>query len=263
MKSRPKPDPETVQDHFEWASPDGQPDPVASALERLGLSHPDELLPLLQSSSRKRAADACQALGLTRKKAYSGALLALVKGKRRSLWMVAAASLSMLESKRVIQPLIQLLLDSARPAKQREAAAYALAFTWSGLADARYGPPAGDAFVAVLRNSQETPGLRGQVAEGLAYLYGPCAGAARDRRGRAYRQAGESLTAALGDPAAEVRFWCVFALGSMRYRPALSVLQGLAQTDEGRFGNWWTVREEAADAIERISGRRPPLRMKQ
>jgi HEAT repeat protein len=233
---------------------------AAATLERLGVSDPNDVVPLLQSSKRGLAAKACSALGYTRKKAFSTVLLAVLKGKRPSLWMPAAAAISQLESKRTIRPLIQLMLDPSRSARQRQAAAYALSFTWTGLADVRYMTSIGEAFVAILQNRHESPGLRGQVAEGLAYLHGPCAGAARDRRRRAYREAGQVLITTLGDPAAEVRFWSAFALGSMRCREALPVLRKVARADKGRFGNWWTVGEEAADAVDHINGR--PMRIR-
>ena len=237
-------------------------DHVASTLERSGVSEPGDLIPLLQSSNSRRAAMACSALGQTRKKAFGPALLDVLKGKRPSLWMPAAAAISQLENKRMIRPLTLLMLDPSRSARQRQAAAYALSFTWSGLADARYMNAIGDAFVTIFQNQDETSGLRGQAAEGLAYLFGPCAGARHDRRGRAYRQAGQILVAALGDPAAEVRFWSAFALGSMRYQAALPVLRKLARTDKEMFSNWWTVGKEAADAVDLIKGHPPRIRMK-
>ena len=119
----------------------------------------------------------------------------------------------------------------------------------------------GDAFVEVLQNQEETAGLRGQAAEGLAYLFGPCAGARHDRRQRVYRVAGQKLVVTLSDPSAEVRFWSAFALGSMRYRAALPALQKLARTDKEMFSNWWTVGEEAADAVDSIKGRPRQIRV--
>ena len=65
-------------------------DRVAATLECLGVSDPDELIPLLQSSNRRLAATACSALGSSGKKAFSTVLLAVLKGKRPSLWMPAA-----------------------------------------------------------------------------------------------------------------------------------------------------------------------------
>ena len=227
---------------------------VASTLERLGITDPDDVIPLLQSSNRHLAATACSALGHTRKKRFSTVLLSVLKGKRPSLWMPAAVAISQLESKRMIRPLIQIMLDPSRSVGQRQSAAYALSFTWSGLADARYMTSIGEAFVTILQKKHESPGLRGQVAEGLAYLHGPCTGAPRDRRRRSYRESGQILITALGDSAAEVRFWAVFALGSMRYRAALPILRKLAKTDNGRFGDWGPVCEEAADAVARING---------
>jgi HEAT repeat protein len=236
-------------------------DQMTSMVKQLGASDPDELIPLLQSSNSRLAARACSALGSTGKKAFSSALLVVLQGRRRSLWMPAAVAISQLESRRTVRPLIQLMLDPSRSARQRQAAAYALAFTWTVLADARYTTSIGEAFVRILQSQHESTGLRGQAAEGLAYLHGPCAGAARDRRRRAYREAGQILIAALGDPAPEVRFWSAFALGSIRYRAALPILRKLARRDKERFGNWWTVGEEAGDAVGRINGRPLPVRI--
>jgi hypothetical protein len=57
-----------------------------------------------------------------------------------------------------------------------------------------------------------------------------------------------------------VRFWSAFALGSMRYHAALPVLRKLAAGDTASFGNWWTVGEEASDAVDWIEGHEPPGR---
>jgi HEAT repeat protein len=224
-------------------------------LEKLDLLHPRDLIPLLGSPDEKLAAQACIELRQRRRKSDMPALLAVLEGDRASLWKPAGRSISMLESKRAVRPLIRLMLDIERPSPQRQAAAYALAFTWSAFGDARLGPLAGEAFLTVLKNRSEESGLRGQAAEGLAYRYGPCAGSKQDRRRSEFRQAGEILMDMLGDPSAEVRFWCVFALGSMRYRPALPLLRKLARRDKESFGNWWSVGEEARDAVERISQR--------
>jgi HEAT repeat protein len=229
-------------------------------LERLELSSPDELILLLQSKNRALAAAACIALGRTGRKIHAPLLLSVLSGKRRSLWRPAARGLSMLESKRALQALIRLLLDRSRPAGQRTAAAYALAFTWSGLADPRYAGPIGEAIASVMVDSSASPSLRGQVAEGCAYLYGPCAGGTPPDR-LIYERAGQILIAALGDSSAEVRFWSAFALGSMRCRAGLPALRKLARTDKAYFGSWWTVGEEASDAVRRINGKPVPFRV--
>jgi HEAT repeat protein len=232
---------------------------IVDALQQLGVTQTDELIPLLQSTDENTATRACWALGLTRQKRYATALLKVLRAEHQALWQGAANGLSLLDNKRVIQPLIQIMLDTSRLTAQREAAAYALAFSWDGLGDPRYAPHSSQAFTTVLGNGHEPACLRGQVAEGLAYLYGPCVGV-RDRRRRAYRHAGQLLTAALKDPAPEVRFWSAFALGSMGYRPALPALRHLAGNDQGRFGRWWSVGEEASDAVDRMEGCLPPER---
>ena len=235
---------------------------VALALKRLRVSDAHDAIPLLQSPNRRRAALACFVLGQTGKKAFAPFLLEVLNGKRPSLWMPASVAISLLETKRMIRPLTRLMLDSSRSARQRQSAAYALSFTWTGFADVRFMEEIGEALVRVVQNQEESADLRGQAAEGLAYLFGPCAGARHDRRQRAYRVAGEKLVIALSDPSAEVRFWSAFALGSMRYRAALPVLQKLARTDKEMFGNWWTVGEEAADAVDSIKGRPRRIRVR-
>ena len=236
-------------------------DEVTSTLKRLGVSDDLDVIPLLKSPNSRRAAMACFVLGRA-KKAIAPFLFDVLMGKRPSLWMPAAVALSQLESKRMIRPLILLMLDASRSARQRQAAAYGLSFTWSGLADPRHMPAVGDAFVTVVQKQDETPGLRGQAAEGLAYLFGPCAGARHDRSQLAYRKAGQELVTALSDPSAEVRFWSAFALGSMRYQAALPALQKIARTDKEMFSNWWTVGQEAADAVDAIKGRERRVRVK-
>ncbi len=232
---------------------------LVEAFHQLGVTQPDELLPLLQSADEDTARRACSALWLTGQKRYAPALLRVLRGERQALWQDAANGLHMLDSVRMIRPLIRIMLDTSRLTAQREAAAYALAFSWSALGDSRCAASISDAFLTVFCNRDEPASLRGQVAEGFAYMHGPCVGM-RDRRRRTYRQAGQSLLAALSDPAPEVRFWSAFALGSIYYRPALPALRRLAGNDQGRFDRWWTVGEEASDAVDRMEGHEPPER---
>ncbi len=232
---------------------------IVDALHQIGVTQPDELLPLLQAADQNTARRACWALGLMGQKRYALVLLKVLRAERPALWQEAANGLSVLDNKRVIQPLIQIMLDTSRLTAQREAAAYALAFSWSALGDPQYAASISRAFLTLFRNREEPASLRGQVAEGLAYMHGPCVGV-RDRRRRAYRQAGQLLLAALSDPAPEVRFWSAFALGAMGYRPALPALRHVAGKDQGRFGRWWSVGEEASDAVDRMEGRMPPER---
>ena len=130
-------------------------DRMTSMVKQLGASEPDDLIPLLQSSNSRLAARACSTLGSTGKKAFSTVLLTVLQGRRPSLWMPAAAAISQLESRRMVRPLIHLMLDPSRSDRQRQAAAYALSFTWTALADVRYTTSIGEAFVTILQNRHE------------------------------------------------------------------------------------------------------------
>ncbi len=92
--------------------------------------------------------------------------------------------------------------------------------------------------IRVLRNRQETSSIRGQAAEGLSLL--------------GKRKAIRPLVECSADDSAEVRFWCVFALGNFvrrRKTPAIVVraLEERLQDNEcpDDRGNWWPVRLEA------------------
>lgn len=97
------------------------------------------------------------------------------------------------------------------------------------------------------------PSLRGQAAEAVGNLL-VCTKQAALRRHAILR-----LVKHLTDNAAEVRFWSAFSLGNLRARSARSALSGLVGDDEVLPG-WWTVGEEAADALGVIAGRERPDR---
>jgi hypothetical protein len=70
------------------------------------------------------------------------------------------------------------------------------------------------------------------------------------------RIAESALIDAVCDSAAEVRFWCCYALGVMRSRRAIPILEKLRDTDSTLVPGWWRVGEEAVDALETIAGRK-------
>ena len=73
-------------------------------------------------------------------------------------------------------------------------------------------------------------------------------------------QATESeMMALLSDASPAVRFWSAFTLGQLRTTAAVPLLRAL--TDDGTVvPGWWSVGEEASDAIDIIEGREPPER---
>ena len=80
--------------------------------------------------------------------------------------------------------------------------------------------------------------LRSHAAEALAYL--------------GTRRAVPALIAALDDPSPAVRLWSAFALGELSDRRAVSPLERLAATDVSPVPGWWTVSEEAREALKRL-----------
>jgi HEAT repeat protein len=114
----------------------------------------------------------------------------------------------------------------------RFAAAHCLA--WSR--NWRYAPT----LLRRFNDPNETPRVRGQLAEALAYL-----GAKR---------AIPDLVRALGDDSGEVRFWATFALGSIADESVIPALEKLTR-DRTMVKGWWTVGKEARDAIRWIRNR--------
>lgn len=175
---------------------------------------------------------AAWALGQLADRRAAEALLTVVSGAHGPALLEAAKWLGNLRRKRTALPLVAIML-MAEDHEQRAAAAYALG--WIG--DKR----AIDPLERVLSNEAEAPTVRGQAAEALAYLN------ARESVG--------TLMAGLGDPAAEVRFWCAFALGHLGDNSALPALHRLATSDGEVALGWWTVSREAKEAIEHIKAR--------
>lgn len=97
------------------------------------------------------------------------------------------------------------------------------------------------------------PGVRGHAAEGVGNLL------SRTKLATLRRHAILRLTKHLTDPATEVRFWTAFSLGVLRARQSRSALVGVVG-DEAVLPGWWSVGEEAADALDSIAGRESPDR---
>lgn len=152
-------------------------------------------------------------------------------------------------SARLVHRLLALL-RSAPEARRREAAAWALAFL--GPDGERRRTEMVNAFRDALADPGEDPTVRGQAAEGLAETmqFTPRSGRAR----MPFLRAVFALIGCLEDPSAEVRFWSAFALGRIRAKAALPALRRFAETEEATLAGWWSVREEAADALASVLG---------
>jgi hypothetical protein len=111
--------------------------------------------------------------------------------------------------------------------------------------------------IRVPQNQQETPRVRAQAAECLGY--------------QGKRKAINALIQSSTDESAEVRFWCVFAMGQYPWRRRgrklpLTVVRAL----EARLGdnespddmaNWWAVGLEALAMLAGRGRRHPANRM--
>ncbi|WP_239989418.1 HEAT repeat domain-containing protein [Corallococcus macrosporus] len=132
------------------------------------------------------------------------------------------------------------LLDTVSSADARQGILYAL--SWHG--DLR----AWELMVRILANPQEDPVVRGQAAEGIAYMF------SQVRPGTArFESAAKALLSALKDPSLEVRFGAIFALGESNHLPFVPVLEALVN-DQTPVPGWGeTIGEKAAAAIESLT----------
>lgn len=111
-------------------------------------------------------------------------------------------------------------------------------------------------FIEVLQNVDEYPEIRAQAAEGLANALDCCS-----PRFAWFRRAETALIEALDDPSVQVRWWSSFALGVARSKKAVPRLSELAVGDHTMLPGWWTVAEEAEDALSNIAGKDHPDRV--
>lgn len=141
-------------------------------------------------------------------------------------------------------PDLRKLLRVEQSAVIRHAIVFAL--TWHD--DLRSWP----ILVRLLTDKTESPLVRGQAAEGLAYLFH------RKRRERPDFRAGvDALVVALSDPSPEVRYFAAFALGAAGDASTLHVLNKLTEDRARPAGFVGTVGDEAKAAIQRLSPLRP------
>ena len=94
-----------------------------------------------------------------------------------------------------------------------------------------------------LADPDEDPDVRGEAAEQLALVPGTGAAAAA-----AWSR---TCSPASTTPSPEVRFWCAYALATLRVRRAMPRLRELA-ADPAAVPQFWTVGEEAVWAIMTI-----------
>lgn len=94
----------------------------------------------------------------------------------------------------------------------------------------------------------QTARVRGVAAEGVGELLEP-GSALGARAGSLRAEAIVVLRAALADPAPEVRFWSVRALGRLSAFEARSEIEALARHDTAIAPHLWAIKDEAVDAL--------------
>jgi HEAT repeat protein len=175
---------------------------------------------------------AARLLAISNSSSTVGALLHQFFGQdeKDELWDTALV-LETLSDRRAVGPLAGALNDP-NP-HRRHAAARALG--WIPQA----GNRAVEALIGALTDQRQLQPVREEAAESLAYLYS--------------RRAIPPLISVLSDSDVRIRFWAVFALGSIRSRrtsrhsdrrvvPALMSMLGDPAIPPG---NWWSVAREA------------------
>lgn len=107
-------------------------------------------------------------------------------------------------------------------------------------------------FTKILGDENESPAVRAQAAEGLAYYF------YRKRRGTSsFQSAIELLEAALADTSPDVRYYAAFALGAAGERGSVLALRRAAKDRSTSKNFVGTVGDEAMDAITQIKSRNP------
>jgi len=148
------------------------------------------------------------------------------------------------------RPVKELLaiMFTGTAAHSRDAAAYAL--SWMSR------PRHLEIYPALLRiagDSSQPETLRGQAFEGIAY-HQP------SRKHHLWRRSLKVIRAGLADASGHVVFWACFAAGRLFARELLPILKRLRDTDKRVEPGWWSIADEASDAISAIHGLPSPDR---
>jgi HEAT repeat protein len=128
--------------------------------------------------------------------------------------------------------------------EQREVCRHGIlyALSWHGDRGLR------DRMLAIFKDQNETPMVRGQAAECVAYMFHML-----DPASDAFKEAVDTFCTALGDPSPEVRYCAVHALGAARQPALLPILERM-RSDRTPVPGWLgTVGDEAERAIEHVT----------
>lgn len=211
----------------------------------------------IESLNSELAISACWLLGKSSDTADADLLLKVLAGQRRDLWMQAATDLSLVANADHLKAMVSMLETSQDP-QRREAILYGLAFAFS--AETAVEAQVTNAFIHIANQPHERPLVRAQAFEGIANHLGVTDADADLLPASIYDRAAEVTLKCLTDVEPEVRFWACFAAGQLRLHQAIPQLQQLAQHDPAIAQDFWSVSEEAEDAITLIQGHSPPER---
>jgi HEAT repeat protein len=216
-------------------------------LESLGFSHRNR--DWLDRLDLDLAGLACWLMGKVGDDRDADLLVEILASDRPELSMQAATSLGAIGSDRHIPALVAILAER-HDLDRRYSVVYALSFLPHC--------PTTDEIIRVLTDivadKTELAKIRAQALEGLGNKFDRAAATDVNLR------ASNEILSALADPDPEVRFWACFAAGAIELNEALPQLQVLARTDETIVPGWWSVGEEAVDAMTKLAGGIPPLR---
>ncbi|MDG2615975.1 hypothetical protein P7L53_06920 [Thermoleptolyngbya sichuanensis XZ-Cy5] len=216
------------------------------ALETLGLATRQP--GWINTLDLDKAMTACWLLGKIGDDQDADAIADVLAGQRSELWVQAAASLSSIMTQRHLGPLLSILETSFDPA-QRESVVYALSFQ----SDSKITPQVIRVLTDVATHRGEAPSVRAQALEGLGNQLSQELLTLHQELLTLYQEAVNAILTALDDSEAVIRFWACFAAGCLKSKEALSKLQFLAQNDKTFVDGWWTVSQEAEDAIALIN----------
>ena len=148
------------------------------------------------------------------------------------------------------RPVKELLaiMFTGTAAHSRDAAAYALSWMSRPRHDEIY-----PALLRIAGDRRRPETLRGQAFEGIAYHR-------LSRRHHLWPHSLKVIRAGLADASGHVVFWACFAAGHMFARELLPTLTRLRDTDKRVEPGWWSIADEASDAISAIHGLPSPDR---
>lgn len=210
-----------------------------SALWSLGIGSFEELAAALPTLAGDDLVTAIWALPYFDLRRATPLALRLCNSEDAELRKYALVVLGLMGTACGLPAFVRLLRDDPDP-HVREIAAHGLGFHFKpGIEAVAFEP-----LITAFEDSEQPIAVRAQCAESLGNVLGY-----GNPRERGFRRAERALIDALEHPDPAMRFWCAFALGTMRSRKSLPALERLAATDEEICPRWWPVKDEAADAI--------------